>query len=105
MLKTLRRELGASDNDLVFPGLKGPMSDATLAKVLRTEGSTGFTVHGFRSSFRDWAAENGFADAWAEAALAHGNPDKVVSAYKRTTFFEQRKTDLMPAWAKFLLRR
>jgi hypothetical protein len=56
-----------------------------------------------RSTFRDWAAETGFADAWAEAALAHGNPDKVESAYKRTTYFDQRRDKLMPAWASFAL--
>ena len=86
-----------------FQGLNGMMSDATLAKVLRTNGGTGYTVHGFRSSFRDWAAENGFADAWAEAALAHTNPNRTESAYRRTTFFEQRKDRLMPAWASFAL--
>ena len=88
-------------NDLIFPGLKGIMSDATLAKVLRVNGGDDYTVHGFRSSFRDWAAETGFADAWAEAALAHTNPNRTESAYRRTTFFEQRKDKLMPAWAAF----
>ncbi len=77
------------------------MSDATLAKVLRVGGGVGFTVHGFRSSFRDWAAESGFADAWAEAALAHTNPNRTESAYRRTTFFEQRRDKLMPEWSSF----
>jgi integrase len=86
-------------NDLVFPGLKGIMSDATLAKVLRVNGGAEYTVHGFRSSFRDWAAETGFSDAWAEAALAHINPNRTESAYRRTTFFEQRRDKLMPAWS------
>jgi integrase len=90
-------------NDPLFPGNKGAMSDATLAKVLRTHGGESFTVHGFRSTFRDWAADAGFADAWAEAALAHGNPDKTEAAYRRTTFFKQRKETLMPRWAKFTL--
>ena len=88
-------------NDLLFPGLNGLMSDATLAKVLRVNGGGAYTVHGFRSSFRDWAAEIGFADSWAEAALAHTNPNRTESAYRRTTFFEQRKDKLMPAWASF----
>jgi integrase len=78
------------------------MSDATLAKVLRTSCQTRYTVHGCRSSFRDWAAENGFADSWAEAALAHTNPNRTESAYRRTTFFDQRRDILMPAWAGFL---
>jgi len=75
------------------------MSDATLAKVLRVNGGAEYTVHGFRSSFRDWAAETGFSDAWAEAALAHINPNRTESAYRRTTFFEQRRDKLMPAWS------
>jgi integrase len=103
ILGAARGMIDGDDDDLIFPGLKGSMSDATLAKVMHTNGGGKHTVHGLRSSFRDWAAETGFADAWAEAALAHGNPDKVVSAYKRTTFFEQRKRELMPAWSKFLL--
>jgi integrase len=89
--------------DFVFPGLNGAMSDATLAKALRVAGGGDYTVHGFRSTFRDWAAENGFTDAWAEAALAHTNPNRTESAYRRTTFFEQRRDKLMPAWAIFAL--
>jgi integrase len=90
-------------DNLIFPGLKGEMSNATLAKVLRTNGGGDFTVHGFRSAFRDWAAENGHPDGWAEAALAHTNPNRVESAYRRTTFFEQRRDKLMPAWAAYVL--
>ena len=102
IVKELSALIAPKPNDLVFPGLKGQMSDATLAKVLRVDGGNGFTVHGFRSAFRDWAAETGFADAWAEAALAHTNPNRTESAYRRTTFFEQRKEKLMPAWASFV---
>lgn len=90
-------------DDLVFPGLKGAMSDATMAKVLRGHGGEAFTVHGFRSSFRDWAADSNYPDAWAEAALAHSNPNKTEAAYRRTTFFDQRRDKLMPAWASFVL--
>lgn len=97
----IQAALAPKPNDLIFPGLKGVMSDATLAKVLRVNEGDNYTVHGFRSSFRDWAAESGFADAWAEAALAHTNPNRTESAYRRTTFFEQRKDRLMPAWAAF----
>lgn len=103
ILDEVRGMLGADPDALVFPGLKGPMSDATLAKALRTtDGGRGYTVHGFRSTFRDWAADKGFADSWAEAALAHINPNKTESAYRRTTFFEQRRDTLMPAWAAFI---
>lgn len=101
IVNELKSAFAPKANDLVFPGLKGLMSDATLAKVLRVNGGGDFTVHGFRSAFRDWAAETGFADAWAEAALAHTNPNRTESAYRRTTFFEQRKEKLMPAWASF----
>lgn len=104
ILNELRGLFGGEPAAPIFPGLKGkPMSDATLSKALRVAGGGEFTVHGFRSTFRDWAAETGFADAWAEAALAHGNPDKVESAYKRTTYFAQRRDKLMPAWASFAL--
>ena len=48
-------------------------------------------------------SERGFADAWAEAALAHTNPNRTESAYRRTTFFDQRRETLMPAWAAFVL--
>lgn len=103
LLNQLKELFAPMAGDLVFHGLKGMMSDATLAKVLRVNGGGDNTVHGFRSTFRDWAADTGFADAWAEAALAHGNPDKTEAAYRRTTFFEQRKEKLMPAWASFVL--
>lgn len=103
ILKEMRGLFAPKPDALVFPGLKGPMSDATMAKVLRVNGGGDYTVHGFRSSFRDWAADKGYADSWAEAALAHSNPNKTEAAYRRTTFFEQRKDRLMPAWASFVL--
>lgn len=88
-------------DSLIFPGQKlKPLSDMTLSKVLRDNGGEGFTVHGFRSSFRDWCADNGMSNDWAEAALAHTLPNKVEAAYRRTTFLEQRR-GLMAAWAEF----
>ena len=103
LVESVRSVFGGKPDQLIFPGLSGMMSDATLAKVLRVNGGGDYTVHGFRSSFRDWAAETGFADAWAEAALAHTNPNRTESAYRRTTFFDQRKERLMPAWASFCI--
>jgi integrase len=103
LLELMRGLFGHKPEDLVFPGLSGMMSDATMAKVLRKNGGAAYTVHGFRSTFRDWAADVGFADAWAEAALAHSNPNKTEAAYRRTTYFEQRRDKLMPAWASFAL--
>jgi hypothetical protein len=102
ILEEMRGLFAPKAGDLVFPGLKGQMSDATMAKALRVAGAGEYTVHGFRSSFRDWAADTGFADAWAEAALAHSNPNKTEAAYRRTTYFEQRRDKLMPAWASFV---
>lgn len=104
ILREMRGLFGVEPDDLIFPGLKGKaLSDATLAKALRVNGGGDYTVHGFRSTFRDWAADSGFADAWAEAALAHGNPDKTEAAYKRTTYFEQRRDKLMLAWGRYAL--
>lgn len=85
---------------LVFPGMKGrPMSDMTMAKVVRP---TGYTVHGFRSSFRTWAAERmpSIPEAVCEAALSHVIPDKVVRAYQRSDFLEMRRT-LLDAWGRY----
>lgn len=87
--------------DLVFPnGKGGTLSDMTLTKVLRDMGLA-CTVHGFRSTFRDWAAERtGFPGEIAEAALAHTVPNAVEAAYRRTDFFDKRR-DLMQAWGCF----
>lgn len=104
ILKEMQGLFAPEPDDLVFPGLRGKqMSDATMAKVLRKGGGSEYTVHGFRSTFRDWAADTGFSDSWAEAALAHSNPNKTEAAYRRTTFFDQRRDRLMPAWAAFAL--
>ena len=103
ILEQMRGLFGGDPNAPIFPGIKGkPMSDATLAKAFRVNGGGDYTVHGLRSTFRDWAAETGQPDAWAEAALSHKIPDKVEAAYKRTTFFQQRRDKLMPAWASFV---
>lgn len=88
---------------LIFPSGKGSeLSDMTLTKVMRDHGVP-YTVHGFRSSFRDWAAErmSEVPDAVAEVALAHVIPDKVVRAYKRTQFIEMRRL-LLAKWAEFV---
>jgi len=86
---------------LVFPGATGkPLSDMTLTKILR-DMKEPFTVHGMRSSFRDWAAEQtSMPGEIAEAALAHAVPNAVEAAYRRTTFFEKRR-EMMDAWGTF----
>ena len=89
-------------SDLVFPGQnpKRTISDMTLLKVLRDR-NAGVTVHGFRSAFRDWVAEETDCPGEvAEAALAHAIPNKVEAAYRRTDFLEKRKV-LMADWAAF----
>jgi len=93
--------LRRAGTDLVFPsGKGGPLSDMTLTKAIRDLGESA-TAHGFRSAFRDWAAEQtSLPGEIAEAALAHSVPNAVEAAYKRTTFFDQRR-ELMDAWGRF----
>lgn len=96
--KVLRDKSG-----LIFPNSKGkPLSDAAVGKMLKMAGRTE-TVHGFRSSFRDWAAEKmrAIPADVAEAALAHETGDATVRAYRRTDFIEMRR-ELMAAWARFV---
>ena len=70
-----------------------------MSMVLRRMGRGDLTVHGFRSTFRDWAAERtSFADHVVEAALAHAIGDKAEAAYRRGDLFEKRRR-LMEAWA------
>lgn len=87
---------------LVFSHARGKaISDMTMLKVLRDMELTGVTVHGFRSSFTDWAAEQtAFPKEVADKALAHSVPNAVEAAYRRTDFFEKRRT-LMDQWAAF----
>ncbi len=90
--------------ELVFKGLRGKaLSDMTLTKALRDAGVAKFTVHGFRSSFKDWAREKcpSVPDDVSESALAHVLPNKVKAAYQRTTFLEMRR-QLLDTWADFL---
>lgn len=107
ILATLSKEC-----ELVFPGTKDQLlSDMSLTAVLRRmnandpppwvdAGGQPITVHGFRSSFRMWAAEStSHSRDVAEHALAHRLPDTVERAYQRSTVFEKRKL-LMEEWAK-----
>jgi integrase len=72
-----------------------------LLMLLRRMGHNKLTAHGFRSTFRDWAAERtNFPREVAEAALAHVVGDKVEAAYRRGDLFEKRRR-LMEAWEKF----
>jgi integrase len=103
MLRDLERTRGATV--YVFPGAKqnAPLSVTALDMVLRRLGQN-ITVHGFRSSFRDWAGnETHFPREVAEAALAHVVGDKAEQAYRRGDALEKRR-QLMAAWANFCER-
>jgi integrase len=87
----------------VFPGAKAnrPLSNMAMLELLRGMSADGYVVHGFRSSFRDWAGEQtNFPRDVAEAALAHANADKTEAAYRRGDALEKRRK-LMEAWARF----
>ena len=92
------------DSGLVFrsPTRRGKsLSDMALTKILRDNGlSDRATVHGFRSSFRDWAADTGKLRETAEAALAH-TVGGVEGAYFRSDLFERRRR-LMDDWGRFV---
>lgn len=90
-------------SELVFPSqsARRQMSDPALAKALVAAGGAGFTVHGMRSTFRDWVSEETqFQREVAEAALAHAVGDQVERAYRRGDVLEKRRK-LMDAWADF----
>jgi integrase len=96
-------KLLAAGSDFVFPGRSNekPMSNMVLLMAMRRLDS-GYTVHGFRSAFRDWASERtNFAREICEAALAHIVKDKTEAAYRRGDLFEKRR-DLMATWASFV---
>ena len=86
----------------VFPSARGgPLSELAIAKMVRDLG-IGAVPHGFRSSFRDWAAECSDAPREVcELALAHVNTNRIEAAYRRTDLFERRRA-LMEQWAGFL---
>lgn len=96
---------------LVFPSPREKvLSDMTLTALLRrvkAESDTAgrcATAHGFRSSFRDWASEHGYARDLAERALAHTVANKVEAAYHRTDLLELRRP-MMQKWADYVLPR
>ena len=103
-LKILTEARELSDGSgLVFRGMRPgkPLSDMTLSKMLRDLGVAA-VPHGFRSSFRDWAAEcTNASRAVMEAALAHSVRNKVEAAYARSDLFDHRRR-LMNQWAEYL---
>lgn len=88
---------------LIFPGVGGKqLADMSLLKVVKADGR-GYSVHGFRSSFRTWAAEKmpTIPQPVCEAALAHVVPDKVERAYQRAKFIDIRR-ELLEAWGDYV---
>jgi len=99
ILKALPRERGG----YVFPGAraKAPLSNMAMLELLRGMNGNGLTVHGFRSTFRDWAGDRTpFAREVIEHALAHGIKDKAEASYRRSSALEKRRK-LMDAWASY----
>jgi len=91
------------EGSLVFPGAREgrPLSDMSLTAVLRRMGRGDLTAHGFRSTFRDWAAEQtAFPAEVVEMALAHAIGNKVEAAYRRGDLIEKRRR-LMEDWARY----
>lgn len=96
------KPLAVGSDSLLFPSKRAakPLSDMTLATVLKRQGIAA-TVHGMRSTFRDWAEEStSYPHEAKEAALAHAVKNKVEAAYRRTDLFDKRR-DMMDAWASY----
>jgi integrase len=94
--------LGEPDDGLIFPGPRTgrPLSDMSLTMPLR-RADLGITMHGFRSSFRDWCTEaTSVSREVAEAALAHGIKDQTERAYARSDIFDKRRV-LMDQWSAY----
>jgi integrase len=89
-------------NPHVFPGERRPaLSNMALLMLLRRMKRDDLTAHGFRSTFRDWAAEcTNYSNELAEAALAHAVGSKVEAAYRRGDLFGKRR-EMMDAWGRF----
>ena len=90
-------------SDYVFPGTRQgrPVGENTPVRLAKQAAGSNITVHGLRSTFRDWASERtSFSREVAEMALAHAIPNAVEAAYRRGDLFEKRRK-LMDAWAAY----
>ena len=99
----VRALIDEADGELVFPGAKKgkPLSNMAMLTVLRRMKRPDLTVHGFRSTFRDWVAEcTNYPNEMAEMALAHAVDDKVEAAYRRGDMFRRRR-QMMDDWATY----
>lgn len=100
----LKARRQVATGDLLFEGGREgvPISDTAMTKALRAAGGGDATIHGLRSSFRDWAGDcTSYPSDVAEAALAHVIKDKTEAAYRRGTALQKRR-ELMAEWATFL---
>jgi integrase len=94
---------GAAVSNFVFPGMQSnrPLSNMAFLQLLKRMGRGDLTAHGFRSTFRDWAAElANYPNEMAEMALAHSVGDKVEAAYRRGDLFDKR-CKMMDEWAGY----
>jgi integrase len=103
-IQLLTKLLERQTNDYIFPSptiTKSSISNEAMDAVLKREGYKPYTVHGFRSTFRDYIQEE-TNTAWrtAEEALSHKLSDKAEAAYQRTDLLEKRKL-LMQTWADY----
>jgi integrase len=105
-IEIIEAQLAGRCSDVVFPGRFGSaLATSTCAPALHRLGITNTTLHGFRSSFRDWASEiGGIDDNVAELSLNHKVGNAVQQAYFRTTLFDKRKVAML-AWADWLAGR
>lgn len=103
-LRVLRHQQANRTGEFVFPGQRygKSISNRAMLNLLKRATDTDLTVHGFRSTFRDWAAEaSSFPREVAEAELAHVLTNKSEAAYQRGDLFEKRRK-MMEAWADYL---
>lgn len=101
-LKVLKRVADFKVNDYVFTNNRHkPLSNMAMLKLVHRMGREDLTVHGFRSTFRDWCAEQtNYAREVAESALAHAVGSAVEAAYRRGDLFDKRRL-LMDEWARY----
>ena len=111
-IEILNNQKKSKGTDLVFHSLKNnkPLSDMTLTNFLKSRKTKSdvigrhATMHGFRSSFRDWASENGYSRDLAERSLAHSIKNQTEAAYHRTDLIEQRRP-MMEAWSGYICKK
>ena len=102
-LAVLKAVQAIRQSDYVFPGTRQgrPVGENTPVRLAKQAAGSNITVHGLRSTFRDWASERtSFSREVAEMALAHAIPNAVEAAYRRGDLFDKRRK-LMDAWAAY----